>query len=502
MISINAARGLRAKLIRSHRQVALMGIAALIVALGVLLWLRSRTLTLIEVRQPTAQASILARGGVQQSLAALRGWMLLSTPEFKADRQRAWDEEIDPAIARLRELSPYWIEQENHARLKRIRALMQDLRAVQLRIEETNQAPGEGLANRWLSNEAVPAANEIDTLLSQMAGSQQLLMENERHIVEWLGNFAVAIGVILIGGLTLAARRTARRNSDQLMEPIGALATGTNMFAEGELHEDIPVVSDDELGDLTKSFNAMRAKLESHEADLLRSNEELQRFAYVASHDLQAPLRAVSGFVQLIYAAHGDRFDEQGVDWIKRAIKATAKMQTLIEDLLSYSRIESQSRPFKELPFADAATDALEMLQRPIEEAGADVQVGPLPTLNADRSQIVQLLQNLIGNGVKYHRGDQKPKIEVSAKERDAHWEFSIRDNGIGIAEEHRDGVFEVFQRLHGGKEFSGTGIGLSVCRRVVERHGGSIWVADPPKDGGSDFRFTISSILQQSEQP
>ena len=221
-----------------------------------------------------------------------------------------------------------------------------------------------------------------------------------------------------------------------------------------------------------------------------QSNLELKQFAYVASHDLQSPLRSISGFVQLLQLEYEGKLDEQARDWIRRTVQSIEQMQTLIRDLLSYSRVDARSRPFTRIPFPDVVNDALTLLDSSIHDSGAQITCGPLPEITGDRSQLVQLVQNLIGNGLTY-RGDQPPRIHLSAEPSGKEWIFSVRDNGIGIDPKYHEQIFEIFKRLHDQKEYPGTGIGLAVCRRVVNRHGGRIWVESEPGHG-SIFRFTI----------
>jgi PAS domain S-box-containing protein len=225
---------------------------------------------------------------------------------------------------------------------------------------------------------------------------------------------------------------------------------------------------------------------------LEKSNIELQQFAYIASHDLQSPLRSVSGFVQLLKMEYEEKLDEQARDWIRRTVESIARMQMLIRDLLSYSQVEARSRAFEAVPLREAFQDAVLLLESSIRDSGGEVTCGELPTVPGDRSQLVQLLQNLIGNGLKYH-GAAPPHVHISAQAgtRKNEWIVSVRDNGIGIDPKYYDRIFEIFKRLHDQKEYPGTGIGLAVCRRVVERHGGAIWVESEP-GRGSNFRFSI----------
>jgi len=232
---------------------------------------------------------------------------------------------------------------------------------------------------------------------------------------------------------------------------------------------------------------------------LEESNLELKQFAYVASHDLQSPLRSITGFVQLIQQEYEGKLDEQAQDWIRRTVRAVARMQTLIRDLLSYSRVDARSGPLTQIPFLEIVNDALILLESSIHDSGGQVTCDKLPMVMGDRSQLVQLMQNLIGNGLAY-RSDKPPDIHISAKRSGKDWIFSVRDNGIGIDPNHYEQIFEIFKRLHSQKDHPGTGIGLAVCRRVVNRHGGKIWVESEPGHG-STFHFTIPEGTEQTNE-
>ena len=237
-------------------------------------------------------------------------------------------------------------------------------------------------------------------------------------------------------------------------------------------------------------------ELERANRALEQSNMELQQFAYVASHDLQSPLRSIAGFVQLLERRRGDQLDEQARDWIRRASDGAQRMNTLIRDLLEYARVDSRARPFVAVDLAAVVSDALTLLDASIADSGAVIECDPLPTVRGDRAQLVQLMQNLIGNAVKYH-GERPPHISISARHTTEGCVVSVRDNGIGIPPEAREKVFEVFRRLHSASEYPGTGIGLAVCRRVVHRHDGTISV-DAAPDGGCIFTFTLN-VLQEA---
>jgi len=231
---------------------------------------------------------------------------------------------------------------------------------------------------------------------------------------------------------------------------------------------------------------ALRKKTE----DLDRSNRELEQFAYVASHDLQEPLRMVSSYMQLLARNYRGKLDQDADEFIAYAVDGAARMQRMINDLLEYSRLGTRGKPFAPTDTEEILKQALNNLQLAIEESTAVITHDPLPTVMADDVQMIQLFQNLIGNAIKF-RGEGPPRVHVSAEQRGKEWVFSVRDNSIGIAPEYKDRVFLIFQRLHGKEEYPGTGIGLSVCKKIVERHGGRIWVESGVGDG-STFFFTI----------
>jgi PAS domain S-box-containing protein len=225
-------------------------------------------------------------------------------------------------------------------------------------------------------------------------------------------------------------------------------------------------------------------------AELERSNAELERFAYVVSHDLQEPLRMVSSFTQLLARRYRGRLDKDADEFIGFAVDGTRRMQRLLNDLLVYSRVTTQAKPLERTDLKSVLAQVLENLQLAIEEAGATITHDALPTVEADETQLIQLFQNLIGNALKF-RGEQPPHIHVAATPQGGGWIFSVRDNGIGIAPDQQERIFEIFQRAHDRSKYAGTGIGLAICKRIVERHGGRIWVESQPETGAT-FSFTL----------
>lgn len=227
-------------------------------------------------------------------------------------------------------------------------------------------------------------------------------------------------------------------------------------------------------------------------ADLKRSNRELEQFAYVASHDLQEPLRMVVGFVQLLEKRLAGKLDTETREFMGFAVDGALRMQRLIQDILAYSRVSSRGTPLAPVDSAMAVQDALVLLGNTVAETGAVVQADGLPVVRADRTQLVQLFQNLIGNAIKFCQ-QGAPRVQIQASRSGSQWRFTVTDNGIGIADEYRERVFGIFQRLHTRQEYDGTGIGLAICKRIVERHGGTIGVEAAP-GGGSTFWFTLEA--------
>ena len=232
------------------------------------------------------------------------------------------------------------------------------------------------------------------------------------------------------------------------------------------------------------------AVLRDTTVELSRSNVELEQFAYVASHDLQEPLRAISGCVQLLAQRNAGTLDDTSTQLIGHAVEGASRMQTLINDLLAYSRVGTRGAPKRPVDSRALVDVALANLSVAIAEAGAAVSVGDLPTVEADPTQLTQVFQNLIGNALKFRRGDG-PTVEVTAARTPDGWRFSVADNGIGISPDYFERIFTIFQRLHTRAEYPGTGIGLAICRKVVERHGGRMWVDSVP-DQGSTFHFIL----------
>lgn len=252
----------------------------------------------------------------------------------------------------------------------------------------------------------------------------------------------------------------------------------------------------DNLARLAESIRrAMREKQlrQDHQraqAALERSNQDLEQFAYVASHDLQEPLRMVAAYTQLLAERYGGQLDQNADKYIHYALEGALRMQTLIQDLLTFSRVGRQGESPRATDCNTMIKAVLENLQAAIQESGAQVAHENLPTLVAEPSQLVQLFQNLVSNAIKF-RGTEPPRIEVTARHQGQDWIFTVADNGIGIAAEHSQTIFVIFKRLHTRAEYPGSGMGLAICKKIVERHGGRIWV-ESELGKGSKFKFSL----------
>jgi light-regulated signal transduction histidine kinase (bacteriophytochrome) len=254
-----------------------------------------------------------------------------------------------------------------------------------------------------------------------------------------------------------------------------------------------PAPSDERLRTLAQEVEQYRrtcGKLREANDRLARSNQELTQFAYVASHDLQEPLRMVDSYLGLIERRYKGRLDSSADEFIGFAVDGARRMKRLIDDLLGYSRVSNCALQIGPVDVGQVVAAALATLAGPIGQAGASVDVGRLPTLEADPVQLERLFTNLIGNALKF-RGERAPRIAVTARRRGVMWAFSVIDNGIGIEPEFHDKVFEIFARLHPRDQYEGSGIGLSACKRIVELHGGTI-AASSVRGGGTALRFIL----------
>jgi signal transduction histidine kinase len=324
----------------------------------------------------------------------------------------------------------------------------------------------------------------------------------------------VVLGIAM--GISILATVLGWLSAYAITTPLRRLAAAAEVIDAGRLDVALETGGRGEVADLARALDRMVKRLastlvsrdallseigerkkaeQSREqalVDLKRSNEELQQFAYVASHDLQEPLRMVSSYTQLLADRYGDRLDDKARKYIDYAVDGAVRMQRLIQDLLTYSRIATRGGELETINSQSALDEAMVNLQVAIAEAEAAVTHDVLPDIKGDATQLAQLFQNLIGNAVKF-RSQATLRIHVAAEKDGDDWRFSVADNGIGIDLRYREKVFEIFQRLHTRSEYPGTGIGLAICKRIVDRHGGKIWFTSEPGQG-SIFFFTLKA--------
>jgi signal transduction histidine kinase len=343
---------------------------------------------------------------------------------------------------------------------------------------------------------AASLSRDLRELASGVSRRERINVVRRQHDAEVQSQLAIGFGVgglalvlVVVAGGALYLRR-------KVVRPVVDVARATGCLADGDLSTRVVINREDEIGQLARGFNSMadslergRAQLEHSNAELQRSNGELEQFASVTSHDLQAPLTTISMYAELLdrQRAAGERKGGELIDGIRGA---TRQARTLIADLLDYSRAGRGELSVEALHVEPVVEQALEALAGAIESSGAQVRVGSMPAVLADRSNLCRVFQNLISNAVKFTRGEH-PEVCVEARQDGASWRFDVSDNGIGMDPENARRIFEPFRRLHGEEDYPGTGIGLAVCARIVEQHGGRIWVSSTHGEG-SVFSFTM----------
>jgi signal transduction histidine kinase len=323
----------------------------------------------------------------------------------------------------------------------------------------------------------IPETSPLE-LIAKLKHMVNLTAENQAEIVDLSHEFAM--------GLTEHFGVLHRVSKGDL----GARVSGNSKL---ELLESLKEVTNETIQSVATEITERKRgqeKLKKTMAELARSNAELEQFAYVASHDLQEPLRMVSSYVQLLARRYEGKLDTDADEFIGFAVDGANRMQRLIDDLLMYSRVGTRGKPFEPTDCNSVLDHTLVNLTTAIEESRAVITHGQLPTVTADEAQMVQLFQNLISNAIKF-RGEDRPRIHISAKQNNSECALSVSDNGIGIDPEYYKRIFVIFQRLHGKNHYPGTGIGLAVCKRIVDRHGGRIWL-ESELGKGSTFCFTL----------
>ena len=495
------------------------------VALGALIAILVAGAVLLSIRLYDAQSSVVDRLFASYAAASdlnvalldqetgFRGYVLTGRDEF---------------------LAPYTEGRRTAARLEpRLRQAEADypsLRVRRLAVDEAVTSWRTDIARPLIERERVgqdptPAELEaskerFDEVRAAVADYRGEIIDQRRVGVRDLKRDVTLLFGTLAAGLVLllaSACLTWVALRRWVTQPLERLGSEVDRVEGGDLSRKVSVTdAPDEIAVLAEQIDRMRSRIlqeyalaeasrmealqaraliEEQAEDLRRSNTELEQFAYVASHDLQEPLRKVASFCQLIERRYKGQLDERGEQYIEFAVDGAKRMQQLINDLLTFSRVGRAGSSFAPVDLEQVQGQAERQLELAIEEAGAVVTHDPLPTVDGDHSLLVQLFQNLIGNGVKF-RGEDPPRVHIGAApsaEDPALWEFTCSDNGIGIEEQYQDKIFVIFQRLHGRDAYGGTGIGLAMCKKIVEHHGGRLWLDTTPRDtSGAVLRWTL----------
>ncbi|MEV5708358.1 ATP-binding protein [Actinoallomurus sp. NPDC052274] len=344
----------------------------------------------------------------------------------------------------------------------------------------------------------------VATARTRLAELQRRSADRLDHQVDRLYETLVGGAVVLVVGalgLTLLILRTVLR-------PVSALTGQVRRVSQGDLTHPLRVSGPAEIAELAAHVDAMRnhileewreasearAKLDEQTKELRRSNAELEQFAYVASHDLQEPLRKVASFCQMLERRYSDVLDDRGRQYIDFAVDGAKRMQSLINDLLNFSRVGRVNRDMTVVNCETVLAAAMDNLGLARSESDAGITWDSLPKVIGDATLLTQLLQNLIGNAIKF-RSEEPPRVRISAERDGDFWEFACSDNGIGIDAAYAERIFLIFQRLHPKDEYTGTGIGLALCKKIVEYHGGRIWLDTEPEQQGTTIRWTLPAI-------
>jgi len=483
----------------------LFSVAAVAVGAVALTHLHDERNRVESVIDPAALETQQLYSALVNQETGVRGYALSGQPGFLEPYNQGLTDE-QTAVSQLRQLLPQ-LPAASATALSQALAQVRDWRTryAQPTIKQI-QASGKPV----VSPDILAGKTAFDTLRSKLNVFESSITATRQQALNALDTasseldvtlIAIAIGLAaLVTVLALVLRRAAIR-------PVHQLAAEARRVADGDFSHQVAQTGPREIRGLAADVNSMRLRilqelsavqeandsLAGHAAELQRSNAELEQFAYVASHDLQEPLRKVTSFCQLLQRRYAGQLDERADQYIEFAVDGAKRMQVLINDLLAFSRVGRTGSDLS-LVECDAALErAKANLATQIEQSGAVIEAGPLPVVRAHLTLLSVVFQNLVGNALKF-RGDQPPRVTVTAERDGAQWRFSVTDNGIGIEPQYADRVFVIFQRLHDKAAYPGTGIGLAMCRKIIEYFGGRIWL-DTEVAEGTRFRFTLPVV-------
>lgn len=478
---------------------AVVGIGLALVAQGELT--HNRKLLLDQVG-PARRSSLTLENALVNEETGVRGYLITAKAEFLQPYRKGLAAEARAyAAMRAHERT---VGAPLAAEITRVQA-----RAEAWRDEFVRPAlvhPGEH--TRAAVRGELKGKRLFDALRASIARLQSTLTAKDNKARDALDKAAstlqllLVIAAVLILGGVLAAGFLLRRT---ITRPLARLGEEARRVAGGEFSRPLAIASGPrEVAELGAEIDAMReriaaeletveaarAELEAQAGELTRSNAELEQFAYVASHDLQEPLRKIASFCQALQTRYGGELDARADQYIDFAVDGAKRMQVLINDLLAFSRVGRSGREWERIDLGAVVAAAQSALAEQLASTGGSIEVGELPSIEGDRAQLISLFQNLISNALKFH-GEDRPLVSISARRGEQAWELSVADNGIGIDREYYERIFMIFQRLHSRETYEGTGIGLALARKIVEYHGGKIWL-DTDYSRGACFRFTF----------
>ncbi|HEX4093213.1 MAG TPA: ATP-binding protein [Trebonia sp.] len=481
---------------------ALFSLAAVVVGGLALAHLDNERQRIETTLDPAALAAQQLYSSLLNQETGVRGYALSGRPAFLAPYNQGYAAE-KTAAKQLQRLMP----QLPAASAAELKATLTQAHDWRVRYAEPTIKQIRSSGKPAVSPDILAGKAEFDALRVKFAvfeadvsstRGQALTSLNEASDELHAVLIAIAIGLVLVlGGLALVLRATAIR-------PVHQLAAEARRVADGDFGHEVAQSGPREIRGLAADVNTMRLRileqlsavreaneaLAEHAAELQRSNAELEQFAYVASHDLQEPLRKVTSFCQLLQRRYGGQLDEKADQYIDFAVDGAKRMQVLINDLLAFSRAGRSAEELGPVACDAALAAATANLATQIADAGAIIEAGPLPVVRGQLTLLTVVFQNLLGNALKF-RGERPPRIAITAERDGAFWSFSVTDNGIGIEPQYADRVFLIFQRLHERAAYPGTGIGLAMCRKIIDYFGGRIWLDTGVAEGAS-FRFTV----------
>lgn len=455
--------------------------------------------TLLDGIGPAVRANQSLEVALLNQETGIRGFALTGNAEFLTPYRNGIAEEA----AALETLRVYLVGRPELAQVEEVERASQAWRSGYAEpVAATalgSVAPDPSIGKTLFDATRAPLAQLTAVLDAERLDAREQL-NAAADALRWVG---IAIAVLIAAFLAVAAYGLRRG----VLDPVAALADQVRGVVSGDVHREVKGTGPREIVELGADVNAMRVhicdevdllqdvnrRLDDQARELERSNRDLEQFAYVASHDLQEPLRKVSSFCQLLQRRYGGQLDERADQYIGFAVDGAQRMQRLINDLLAFSRVGRTTAGFEDVDLREIALAAAAQQETTRTELDGEIVVGDLPRVQGDPVLLRQLLLNLIGNGLKFHRPDVPPVVRIDARRDGDVWEFAVADNGIGVEPEYAEKIFVIFQRLHGRELYAGTGIGLALVKKIAEFHGGRVWLDTAPRDEpGAVVRFTL----------